>query len=1160
MSVSAMRRIVLACVVGTLVAAGIDATAFATTGPVTRSLPSSEVAAATSPSHIDGVGLGSGNRIASGDTHVCAVLPNGDLSCWGTNAKGQRGDGLTFDAAGPTHPIGIHDAVAVDAAGSDTCAIRAGGLVSCWGDDNYDQLGPAATTGSMSNVPKAVTGITGAVQVATSGFHSCALMATGTISCWGDNEQGELGRGTSGGHSATPAQVNGISGAVAVDTGPNFTCALLANATVQCWGLDIYGQLGAPTPAGGLSSTTPLAVTDAGGHVLGGVKAIGLGFSYGCALLASGSVACWGDNYSGTLGNGAPLPGQSQFHAVTVVGLSSVASLAVGAGHACAVLASGSMQCWGAGGHGELGPAATTDVSHPVAVTGVTGVTEATSGSFETCARTVSGLSCWGYNASYSLGRPTSVSEPNPPGAVVGNFTGGLVETGSGYACALLANRTVQCWGADDLGQLGNGAAVNSGPGRVTVSGLSTVFALSAGTNHACAIVIGGQVYCWGSNERGQIGNGDAGAGKHVDSPFAISGLTNAIAISAGGNHSCAVKVDFTAVCWGGNDAGQLGNDVFATTDSPNPIPVHLGFNQALTGLVTISAGSGHTCATGQAGNAWCWGDNGSGQLGNGVPGGHTWIPQAVSNSGAGGDLVTDAVQIAARYVTSCLADASWRVRCWGGNGWGQLGLGGGGDKAYATLVPGLTNVAAIGPSSNHGVHFCAVFVNGTGACWGANDQGQDGVGATSQTESSPSTVVSLSGAVQVSVGFQDSCALLSNGTAKCWGNNANGQLGSTAPNPTPTPTAVTGFSVGPRATAVDAGASHTCALLADGTARCWGAGASGRLGNGSTANHSTPVTVSGLTGAVAISAGGSHSCAVLVGGTAKCWGANTYGQLGNNSTTSQSTPVTVSGLSGVIAISAGGSHTCALLSNGTVKCWGLNSSGQLGDGTTTSRHTPVTVKTSSTGTLSGVVAISAGTSHTCALLSNGTVRCWGAGANGRLGSGSTANKQYASTAVSGVTTTTAAASRFASISAGGAHTCARLANGTARCWGAGSYGRLGNGSTLDHSTPVTVSGLTSVAQVSAGGAHSCALIGNGTAKCWGANAYGQLGVNSTTSHSTPVTVSGLSGATSVSAGGNHTAASLASGGLRAWGLNTSGQVGDGTTTNRLTPRGVSGF
>ncbi|MBX3313773.1 MAG: hypothetical protein KF906_05575 [Actinobacteria bacterium] len=143
----------------------------------------------------------------------------------------------------------------------------------------------------------------------------------------------------------------------------------------------------------------------------------------------------------------------------------------------------------------------------------------------------------------------------------------------------------------------------------------------------------------------------------------------------------------------------------------------------------------------------------------------------------------------------------------------------------------------------------------------------------------------------------------------------------------------------------ITAGGGHTCALLTNGTAKCWGYNYDGRVGDGTTTNRLTPTTVTGLTGATAITAGGGgHSCALLTNGTAKCWGNNGSGQLGDGTTTNRLTPTTVTGLTGATAITPGGGHSCALLTNGTAKCWGNNVDGQLGDGTTTNRLTPVTV------------------------------------------------------------------------------------------------------------------------------------------------------------------------------------------------------------------------
>ena len=184
-------------------------------------------------------------------------------------------------------------------------------------------------------------------------------------------------------------------------------------------------------------------------------------------------------------------------------------------------------------------------------------------------------------------------------------------------------------------------------------------------------------------------------------------------------------------------------------------------------------------------------------------------------------------------------------------------------------------------------------------------------------------------------------CALLSDGTAKCWGYNGYGQLGDGTTSNRYIPVSVSGLT---NAVAIASGAYHTCALLSNGTAKCWGLNNYGQLGDGSTSNRYTPVSVSGLTNAVAIASGEYHTCALLSDGTAKCWGRNNYGQLGDGSTSNRYIPVSVSGLTNAVAIASGEYHTCALLSDGTAKCWGLNNYGQLGDGTTDTRYTPTNV------------------------------------------------------------------------------------------------------------------------------------------------------------------------------------------------------------------------
>lgn len=349
----------------------------------------------------------------------------------------------------------------------------------------------------------------------------------------------------------------------------------------------------------------------------------------------------------------------------------------------------------------------------------------------------------------------------------------------------------------------------------------------------------------------------------------------------------------------------------------------------------------------------------------------------------------------------------------------------------------------------------------------------------------------------------------------------------------------------------IASGGKHTCALTQTGRVKCWGANDYGQLGDGTTADKATPIDVSGLySGISAISAGYYHTCALTQTGRIKCWGDNSYGQLGDGTTTQKTTPVEVSGLtSSVSAISAGGFHTCALTQTGGVKCWGANEYGQLGDGTTTPKTTPVDVS----GLTSGVIAISAGYYHTCALAQTGGVKCWGANKYGQLGDGTFGDDNIKNTPVDVSKLT----SGVNAIAAGYHHTCALTQSGKLKCWGNNGNGQLGNGDTSSRNIPVDASELTSVVSAISGGEyHTCALTKIGEVKCWGANWSGQLGDGSTTDRTAPVNVSGLpSGVKAISSGGEHSCAITQAGKVKCWGANWSGQIGDGSSDNtRPTP------
>jgi alpha-tubulin suppressor-like RCC1 family protein len=363
------------------------------------------------------------------------------------------------------------------------------------------------------------------------------------------------------------------------------------------------------------------------------------------------------------------------------------------------------------------------------------------------------------------------------------------------------------------------------------------------------------------------------------------------------------------------------------------------------------------------------------------------------------------------------------------------------------------------------------------------------------------------------------------------------------------------GLAAGATATAAAAGQRHTCAVTSDGAVVCWGWNVYGGLGDGTTTDRLTPVPVVGLTsGAVAVTAGDYHACALTSGGAVQCWGGNQFGQLGDGTTTNRLTPVTVSGLTtGVVAVTAGDYHTCARTSGGAVQCWGANFNGRLGDGTTVDHPTPVAVN----GLTSGVVTVAAGAHHTCAVASGGAAWCWGANFNGQLGDGTTIDAPTP-VAVSGLT------SGVAAVAPGLYHSCAVTIAGAVRCWGNNANGQLGEGSALPafRTTPVPVAGLgSSVVAVTAGEMHTCASTSAGAVFCWGGNNLGQLGDGTTTGRLAPTPVTGLGSAVAgIAAGWWHTCALTTGGRVLCWGYNGNGGLGDGTTTDRHSPVTVTGL
>jgi alpha-tubulin suppressor-like RCC1 family protein len=346
------------------------------------------------------------------------------------------------------------------------------------------------------------------------------------------------------------------------------------------------------------------------------------------------------------------------------------------------------------------------------------------------------------------------------------------------------------------------------------------------------------------------------------------------------------------------------------------------------------------------------------------------------------------AVTVSAGYYHTCDVTTQGAARCWGYNGYGELGDNSTTSSSKPVGVYGLGS--KVKNVSSGYLHSCALTTKGKVWCWGYNAYGQLGDNTTTNS-SKPVAVANLGTVKAIDAGYLHTCAITTKGVVKCWGYNANGQLGDNSTTNSLTPVTVYGISKG--AKGVSASYTGSCAITSKGAAKCWGDNTYGQLGDNSTTNSNKPVTVYGLTkGVKQISAGQFTTCAVNGKGKALCWGYNSQGQLGDNSTTNSPKPVGVYGLgSGIKTVKSGVYHSCALTSKGKVKCWGYNGYGALGDNSTTDSLKPVNVYN-----LDKATKVTVGYLHTCVVTAKKAVKCWGYNAYGQLGDNTTNNTSHA--------------------------------------------------------------------------------------------------------------------------------------------------------------------
>ncbi|UJR84342.1 MopE-related protein [Sandaracinus amylolyticus] len=681
--------------------------------------------------------------IAAGNAHTCAIRPDTRVVCWGGNTSGELGD--TAAAADEAVLVpGVEGVREIEAGIGTTCARGADDVLTCWGWDGL--LGPR-TFGGFPAVAGGFGRLSalGAVSdFSLGGQHACAVRG-GRVVCWGASCQGVVDGTTSDcapGTSQRTTEITGIDDAVQVDAGYVMNCAVRSSGRVTCWGPNYGGNLGGGTTTPGIVEVT--GITDA--------VEVAVGFDFACARHASGAVSCWGGSADGRLGcqgtAGCPAPGTTATAPVRVAGLTDAVRIEAGGGrHACALRATGTLVCWGDNASGQIGddswagPGTTSgaDALAPAAVVGLDGILAFAVGSEHTCATRSDGTYCWGLGDSRQLGdgRTDHLASAPLPGylrttrpvrvsAIVAPLD---VEAGHDESCFVRHDGRVLCAGTDTWGEIGPAGLSNRGVPqqsygrddlvaahvtfgygcRVTRAGqlvcdsryfsdsTNDIDAISTtvGDDFACALERDGTVSCFGRNASGQLG------ADHAESVsttlLSVVGLDDVLEIASGAFHACARTSD-AVFCWGRGSDGQLGSARVAR--APAPLRV--------TGLdarpIDIDAHENTTCAVLVDGRAVCWGES----LG-------PW-PGASSPEPITG-FTGEAEQIAVGGDHACLRTRDGRAYCFGSGANGRLGTGGSTSSAVPVAIPTLRNAVAIDCGRQH---CCAVRASGQPVCWGA--------------------------------------------------------------------------------------------------------------------------------------------------------------------------------------------------------------------------------------------------------------------------------------------------------------------------------------------------------------------------------------------------------------------------------------------------------
>jgi alpha-tubulin suppressor-like RCC1 family protein len=703
------------------------------------------------------------DQLAAGSYTTCALRSDGVLLCAGDNDHQQLGvPGYHYEnKLAPAVGMGVPAPIRQVSMGDDfDCVLDGTGAVYCLGDNYYHEVGRGGGDPSTwFHTPLAKP----ATQIVSGNSTTCAILDDQTVQCWGANDTGQLGDGTTNPHSS-PQTIAGVAGASQLAVGAQHACALLTSGDVTCWGDDTYGELGDNDIAG--SGSAPKTATAAMAH--GGVQIVA-GGTHTCIRDAIGNVFCWGSNDRGEIGDGTeitrPIPAKSEVTGATSIGARGDAT--------CAILADKSLWCWGADSWGQLGDHQNTwNVDDPQDETGFGTVLSVAVGDNHICAlKTDGSIACIGGNDGGQLANGTIL---NTDVAVKSLITDGTqIATGAAHGCARRTTGGMSCWGDEQYGELGMGftndnfetspVAVHDPMIPPAVTPIANAQLVDCGLDDSCAINSAGGVDCWGRGYDGELADGMEDE-HHIPHEVAAPLNAGTSQVSYGYEHACALKTDGTVYCWGANYSSQLGNGDAAMAEQDSAVQV-----TRVSSVLEIAAGGDHTCAR-TASTLSCWGDPSEGELGGTPVMATDIVPVSID--------ATQVTQMTLGYGFSC-ALTSTNIYCWGSNDEGELGDG----TTSWSATPKQVLLGSPATFINVGAtHACAIRASdGAVFCWGSNDYGELGDG-TFNASSTPVQVQGLPAvATGLALGENFSCALLTDASVWCWGLDDDGQLGTGA-------------------------------------------------------------------------------------------------------------------------------------------------------------------------------------------------------------------------------------------------------------------------------------------------------------------------------------------------------------------------------------------